>query len=236
METEIAVDEEAGKLFCIGDIHGCNENLKALMEVIPVNYEQDTLVFLGDYINRGPDSAKVLDTLIEIQKKCQKTVFLKGNHEQVLLEYAESGDVDMVPTLRMMGVEATAASYGARVRSLQSLSCFPENHKKFLCSLQFAWGWGNYVFTHADITEELIASYSRGERPEGPDAQQEALLLGGRRFLEQDRHVEGITVVFGHSPFLTPLVVPHRICIDTGAVYGNRLTGLELPVRRFYHG
>lgn len=226
--------ENGGKIFCIGDIHGCLDRLNALIELLPVDREKDTVVFLGDYINKGPDSAKVVDALLNIEETHHRVIFLKGNHEQMLLEYAETSDVELVPSLRTMGIEATTASYGTRVQSLKGLSCFPESHRRFFYSLRFAWYWNNYLFTHADITDELLALYASGKEPDG-EVEDEAQLLCGRRFWERESHGSNVTVVFGHTPFLTPLVRPHQICIDTGAVYGNVLTGLELPRRRFYH-
>ncbi|WP_035274180.1 metallophosphoesterase [Desulfogranum japonicum] len=223
------------KVFCIGDIHGCFDRLKALFELLPVDRERDTLVFLGDYINRGPDSAKVLDFLLELEHTHAQVVFLRGNHEQALLEYAESADVELLPSLRVMGIEATIASYGAGMHTLQSLSCFPERHKAFLSSLLFAWFWNGYIFTHADISNALIERYVDGDEPDEASLQQEASLLSSRRFWEREEYSRDITVVFGHTPFLSPLVRPRQICIDTGAVYGNVLTALELPTRRFYH-
>lgn len=131
--TLTLMNDIGGKIFCIGDIHGCADRLTALMNLLPVDREKDTLVFLGDYINRGPDSAKVVDILLSIEKNYRRVIFLKGNHEQMLLEYARTSDIDLVPTLRMMGIEATTTSYGARVQSLQELSCFPQTHRDFSC-------------------------------------------------------------------------------------------------------
>ncbi|SDO56434.1 metallophosphoesterase [Desulforhopalus singaporensis] len=228
--------ESDEKVFCIGDIHGCFDRLTALIDLLPVDRTRDTLVFLGDYINRGPDSAKVVEKLLEIEETHHRVIFLKGNHEQMLLEYAETSDVELVPSLRMMGIEATAASYGARVQSLQKLSCFPERHQRFFHSLRFAWHWNGYIFTHADITDELIGKYAGGDTLAQHNVLEEAQLLCGRRFWERGSFINDVTVVFGHTPFLTPLVLPHQICIDTGAVYGNMLTAMELPGKRFYHG
>jgi serine/threonine protein phosphatase 1 len=223
------------RIFAVGDIHGCHAQLVTLLNRLPLNKERDTIIFLGDYINRGPDTKKVLDTLVEIQHAYAHPVFLKGNHEQALLAYAETGDVDIVPFLRVMGVEATAASYGARVRNLQNLACFPPAHQAFLKNLQFCHIVGDFLFTHADITDEQVLAAASGQPLTKPDLRLEAELLSSRRLAEQKKAIDGITIIFGHSPFQFPLVLPDRICIDTGAVYGNVLTAVELPRKQFYH-
>jgi serine/threonine protein phosphatase 1 len=224
-----------GKIFAIGDIHGCLQKLVALLARIPLDKDADTLVFLGDYINRGPDSRQVLDTLVEVKASYGHVVFLMGNHEQALLEYAATGDVETLPMLRAMGVEATLASYSASMRQLRDLACFPPAHRDFLYSLQFSYRVGKYFFTHADMDEEKLILAKSG--PDALAAQRavEAGLLASRRLGQENVSSDGYTVVFGHLPFETPLVMADRIGIDTGAVYGNILTAVELPALRFFH-
>jgi serine/threonine protein phosphatase 1 len=223
------------KIFAIGDIHGCNNKLSSLLGRLPVDNDEDIIVFLGDYINRGPDSRKVLDTLLHIRATCNQVVFLKGNHEQALLDYAATGDVETLHMLRTMGVEATAASYGSSVRMIRDLSCMPPEHQDFLQTLKFSFVAGNYLFTHADIDEEKLALAKT--RTDAPQSQRyaEASLLASRRLAREDFCLTGQIIVFGHVPFETPLVMTDRIGIDTGAVYGNFLTAVELPDLRFYH-
>jgi serine/threonine protein phosphatase 1 len=225
----------ARKIFAIGDIHGCNTKLVALLKRIPMDKDSDLLVFLGDYINRGPDSRKVLDTLLHVKATYDHAVFLKGNHEQVLLDYAATGDVETLHLLRTMGVEATAASYGSSVRRIRDLSCMPPEHQDFLQTLEFSFVAGNYLFTHADIDEEKLALAKT--RTDAFESQRyaEASLLASRRLAREDICFTGHIIVFGHLPFETPLVMADRIGIDTGAVYGNFLTAVELPDLCFHH-
>ncbi len=225
----------ANKIFAIGDIHGCHSKLVRLLDRIPFDKDHDTLVLMGDYINRGPDSRKVLDTLLEVQATYAHTVFLKGNHEQMVLEYAATGDVETLRILRNMGVESTVESYGATVRQLRDLAFFPPEHRTFLQTLEFLYISDKYLFTHADINEEMIAlaKYEDGSCASGHQA--ELGLLSSRRLSEEKSRIAEYIVVFGHSPFETPLVMHDRICIDTGAVYGNVLTAVELPKLHFYH-
>ncbi len=226
---------DKAKIFAVGDIHGSHEKLVSLIQRLQIDKDRDSLVFLGDYINRGPDSRQVIDTLLEIQQNFVNSVFLKGNHEQALLTYAETGDVDLVPFLRVMGIEATASSYEARVRNLRDLACFPESHREFLTNLQFCHIIGSYVFTHADLPDTLLGDVLHGKPLNFSDKLQEGELLSSRRLVEDETGISDITVIFGHSPFELPLVLHDRICIDTGAVYDNILTAIELPKHQFIH-
>jgi serine/threonine protein phosphatase 1 len=225
----------AQKIFAIGDIHGCNKKLVALLERIPADKNTDLLVFMGDYINRGPDSRRVLDTLLHVKATYDHVVFLMGNHEQLLLDYAETGDVETLHMLRTMGVEATVTSYGSSMRRLRDLSCMPWEHQEFLQTLEFSFVAGRYLFTHADMDEEKLALAKT--RSDSLESQRytEASLLASRRLAREDICLMGHIVVFGHLPFENPLVMTDRIGIDTGAVYGNYLTAVELPDLRFYH-
>jgi serine/threonine protein phosphatase 1 len=223
------------KIFAVGDIHGCYDKLTTLLGRIPFDRDRDTLIFLGDYINRGPDSRKVLDHLIRLKKECRNVVYLVGNHEHTLLEYSVTGDMESLKALRMMGLEATLQSYGSSIRHLPGLACFPEEHRDFLRSLDFAFIDGRNIFTHADISRksiELCPGEGRCARHDHPD---EAALLFSRRLVRKEAETYGYTIIFGHSPVVFPLVLPNRIGIDTGAVYGNVLTAFELPGNCFHH-
>ncbi len=223
------------KIFAIGDVHGCARQLAALLGRVPFDRERDTLIFLGDYINRGPDTKGVLDLLLELQKSCADIHFLKGNHEQELLEYSATGHVASLRALREMGVEATVESYGARVNSLIGLDCFPPEHREFLHTLKFFHQQGNYLFIHADINEDLLHCPLEESADRMQRHVMETGLLSSRRLAQDQATAIDAIIVFGHVPFASPLVLNDRICIDTGAVYGNMLTAVELPALRFFH-
>ena len=232
----------SSKIFAVGDIHGCSENLAALLSRLPMDLERDTIVFLGDYINRGPDTRGVLDLLLRVRDTYAKTVFLRGNHEQSLLEYVATCDVETLRVLRMMGVEATLASYGATARDLPGLAFMPLEHREFLYDLELTHVEGRYRFLHADADEAAIAverGLAEGEDLEPLDGEQHAAsldrMLSSRRLMREEADTGGYVEIFGHASFETPLVMPDRICVDTGAVYGNMLTALELPAVRFHH-
>ncbi len=213
------------RIFAVGDIHGCLQQLESLMDRLPIHPEEDLLVFVGDYINRGPQSREVIDFLLELRTRVADTVFLMGNHEFALLQYASTCDLEYLKILRVMGVEATLKSYGdSPVSSLCGLSFLPDEHRIFLKGLLPYYETSGYLFTHAGILPEEDYRTAPLDR----------LLFVRDVFLNDDQAIEPV-VVFGHTPFETPFVAPGKIGIDTGAVYGNMLTAVELPRLRFYH-
>ncbi len=223
------------KIFAIGDIHGCADQLASLLGRIPYDKQRDTLIFLGDYINRGPDTKGVLDILLELKESCADIHFLKGNHEQELLEYSATGHMDALRVLRGMGVEATVESYGSRAHSLAGLGCFPLEHREFLRTLKFFHLQDDYLFIHADINKEMLSCPLKESEGRVQRYNMEIGLLSSRRLVQEATTAIDTVIVFGHVPFASPLVLADRIGIDTGAVYGNMLTAVELPALRFFH-
>lgn len=223
------------KIFAIGDIHGCAQRLATLIDRIPYDRKRDTLIFLGDYVNRGPDTKGVLDILLELKESCADIHFLKGNHEQELLEYSATGHVESLRALRGMGVEATVESYGARVHSFAGLGCFPPEHREFLHTLKFFHLQDDYLFIHADINEELLRCPIKESEGRMQRYVMETGLLSSRRLAQEQTTGIDTVIVFGHIFFASPLVLADRIGIDTGAVYGNMLTAVELPKLCFFH-
>jgi serine/threonine protein phosphatase 1 len=220
-----ACHNEKRKIFAVGDIHGCYEKVVTLMKRLVFDARRDFLVFLGDYINRGPQSREVISFLLEMRQTCEHIVFLKGNHEHELLEYARTGDVVRLHGLRRMGVEETLKSYGnSPVSTLRDLSFLPPEHRQFIEQLEPYFQMDGYLFVHAGVAP--------GEDVERCSIETMVNVRGP--FLECRKTMES-KIVFGHTPFETPLVTPHKIGIDTGAAYGNLLTAVELPRLRFYH-
>ncbi|MBU0676009.1 MAG: serine/threonine protein phosphatase [Proteobacteria bacterium] len=213
------------KIFAIGDIHGCLDKLQNLLARLPYDSTCDRLVFLGDYINRGPDTAGVLDRLVELKNQNPRVVALMGNHEYLLLEYHRTGDPALLPYLRKMSIDATLKSYGIHTAfSLQSLNFLPESHLAFLYNLRLYWETDEYIFVHAGMEADL------------PLPEQDATSFCEARdsFISSDRDF-GKKVIFGHTEFEMPLVTATKIGIDTGAIHGNFLTAVELPGNTFYH-
>ncbi len=214
-----------GKIFAIGDIHGCADKLRTLLARLPFDAGCDTLVTLGDYFDRGPGAREVLDQLCRLRAEGVRFVAIMGNHEYLLLEYHRSKDPALLPYLRRLGLEKTLESYGgASLAVLGDLSFLPAEHRAFLDSLLPYWETEEYIFVHAGLrfdqplNEQDISDLCEVREP----------------FLSEERDY-GKRIIFGHTPFATPLITPNKIGIDTGAAYGNLLTAVELPSLRFYH-
>ncbi|GAB4334030.1 MAG: metallophosphoesterase family protein [Desulfobulbaceae bacterium] len=213
------------KIFAIGDIHGCFDRLRRLMEILPYDRERDLLIFLGDYIDRGAKSREVISYLCELRRNGAHLVTLMGNHEYLLEEYRQRPDPGMIPLLRKLQVELTLASYGLRDMSrLYQLAGLPEEHRRFFSELLPYYETDTHIFVHGGLYPGIPVEQ------QGPESLTEI-----RDVFLFSHHDFGKTVVFGHTPFLTPLVTRTKIGIDTGAVYGNMLTAVELPARVFYH-
>ncbi len=216
---------EPGRIFAVGDVHGCADRLNRLLERLPIDPKRDTMVFLGDMIDRGPASREVIETLCRLRREGVSVVGLLGNHEYLLLEYQRTGEEAILPYLWANGIEATLESYGAASqRGLADLSFMPQEHRDFLHSLLPYWETDEFIFVHAGIIPGLPL----------PAHDLPTLCEKRGEFLTTEVPLSK-RVVFGHTPFATPLLTPTRIGIDTGAVYGNLLTAVELPAVRFYH-
>lgn len=206
-----------GRLFAVGDIHGCPDEVAAMLKAIAPR-RGDTVVFIGDYVDRGPSAKDVVDQLLELENTGCKPVFLKGNHEDMMLSFLGlpglHGD-----SFLMNGGAITLASYGIkRPDDLDCLDQFiPEQHLEFYRGLEVSYLRPPYLFVHA------------GVMPLRPLEEQdvEDLLWIRHEFISQP-HDLGQTVVFGHTPMRSLMMdLPYKIGIDTGLVYGNKLTCVE---------
>jgi len=208
------------KIFAIGDIHGCFDKLRELMAKINIDRDNDTLLFLGDYIDRGPGSFDVVEYLIDLKKHFQKIMFLKGNHEEMLEKYLAGKD--RISYL-INGGQPTLESYMERRRTAGSPP-IPQEHLDFFESLSLYYQTDDFIFVHAGLRKNVPF-----------EKQDPADLLWIREDFVTSDFDFGKRVVFGHTPFAEPLVEPNKIGIDTGAVYGNKLTCIELPALLFYN-
>ena len=210
------------RAYAVGDIHGQAGLLRTLQGMIDADIAASppakiVEIYLGDYIDRGPESAAVIEALT--QPRPHRTVFLRGNHEDYLDLFLAGRDV-LSPWLKRGGL-ATLASYGIdpRFKANQAprrralVSAMPGPHRAFIASLKLGYRLGDVFFVHAGI------------RPGVPIERQERddLLTIRRAFLEGDP-VLPVRVVHGHTPQREPQVTPYRIGIDTGAFATGRLT------------
>ena len=207
------------RIFAIGDIHGCFDKLIALMGIIDVDLASDTLVFIGDYIDRGAQSKEVVEYLVNLSGQAGRAVFLKGNHEWMLEQYLDGTNQF---GFLVNGGLATLESY-SNGGFPDETNVMPVTHLDFLSRLRIYYETDQYIFVHA------------GLKPGVPLEEQNEwdMLWIREEFIYSDFDF-GKRVIFGHTPFQDPVIFDNKIGIDTGAVYGNRLTCVELPAERFY--
>ena len=204
------------RLIAIGDIHGCRKALETLLEAIEPTAE-DTIVTLGDYIDRGPDSRGVIDVLLDLGDRTQ-LVGVLGNHEEMMLEVLHHGGSHHT-WLRYGGVE-TLESYGFD----GDLNFLPPEHQQFLDSLGDFYSVDDYFFTHA--------AYD----PEVPLDEQEIEMLRWYSLTNgiPPQHQSGKTAVVGHTANRDGEVMDsgHLICLDTYCYGGGWLTAMEMNTRQ----
>jgi calcineurin-like phosphoesterase family protein len=203
-----------GRLFAIGDIHGCVDELTAMLNAIAPS-RGDTVVFVGDYIDRGPSARDVIQVLLEYRRGGAECVFLKGNHEDMMLSflglpghYGES--------FLFNGGAPTLESYGVP-EGEPPLERIPAEHVDFLKSLATSYLHPPYLFVHAGIS---------------PLRQLEEQSVEDMLWIRQEfifnPHQLAATVVFGHTPMRAVMVdLPYKLGIDTGLVYGGKLSCVE---------
>lgn len=204
----------ARKIFAIGDVHGCARELAELLAMLPIEPDS-TAVFLGDYLDRGPDSKGVIDLILDLRKRCQ-VIALKGNHEDMALEFLDRPDSIGAALFILNGGSATLASYSDG----QGGYAIPESHRAFLRELRLCWESENHFFVHAGVPDAPLKELD-------PEAEAELMLWIRAPFLRNQRRWEKI-VVHGHTPVEAPEIKPNRINLDTGCVYGNRLTAMDV--------
>jgi serine/threonine protein phosphatase 1 len=213
--------DENERIYAIGDIHGCLNHLMNLLELVNPDLNRHKLVFIGDYLDRGPDSAKVVDFIINLKKKYNPAniICLMGNHERMFLDFLQ-GTEEIFFLLN--GGTSTAVSYwGKHWESQQRF--LPIGHNDFFRTLLPFYETEDYIFVHGGLRPGLPLA-----------AQQEKDLLWIRQEFILSEFDFGRRVIFGHTPVRTPLVLPNKIGIDTGAVYGNKLTCIQLPQEKFF--
>lgn len=206
-------------IFAIGDIHGCLAKLRALIGKIPIDFTRDTLLFIGDYIDRGPHSVEVVDYLINFKKRHPGVIFLKGNHEDMLEKYLNGTDRF---TYLLNGGQRTLDSYLNQSTKSDAFP-IPAHHKDFYRSLKLYYETDKYIFVHAGMRPKVQLEFQENED-----------LLWIRDKFIYTKYNFGKRVIFGHTPLSKPLVESNKIGIDTGAVYGNVLTCVRLPGLEFF--
>jgi len=204
-----------GRTLAIGDVHGCDVALSQLLEMLaPTN--NDTVVVLGDIVDRGPGSRQVIETLIELAGSCH-LVFLLGNHEEMMLDAIQAGADDS--SWLMFGGGNTLDSYGGLVENI------PREHLDFLTSGKDWWETDADILVHAGVDPDLPLQSQTGH------ALRWQHLTGFER-----PHQSGKRVICGHTPLQSgaPWVGPGWVGIDTFCCGGLYLTGLDLRSELVY--
>lgn len=232
------------KIFAIGDIHGCYTELMLLMKKLPLDPENDKVIFLGDYIDRGPDSNKVVAQLIEWKKKYPHWVFLSGNHEDIFYDWlARAGAIYGLSNWFNNGGKITYESYGGHFGKetddefeMPRPPEFPKEHLDFLLKeLPYLHEEEDYVFVHAGLVP--------GASIEESKKHYKTLLWARDGFIDSDYNW-GKKVIFGHSPayekrwgtFGQPIIMKNKIGIDGSCcpVACKNMIAVELPAEKFY--
>ncbi len=227
MERYREINDDPGRIFAFGDIHGCTEELALMIKFLEESEglsRSDTPIFIGDYIDRGPDSKGVIDYLLTLRVKYPQAIFLRGNHEEMLAGYLGFGGGDL-PRLFNEGRELLP-SYGLKVGAgpEEVLAALPSSHVSFLLSLERYVFWSQFCFVHAGLNP-LRALHNQ---------------LDSDIYWIRDEFVMNIhrfekTVVFGHTPYKDVFMnLPYKVGIDTGLAFGNMLTVLDVRGSRLF--
>lgn len=213
----------------IGDIHGCLLSLERLVSRLPRNEE---LIFLGDYVDRGSCSAQVLDYLLELERN-RSCRFLKGNHEQMMMDAIHHEE--RIQTWLTNGGRETLLSFWQEPadwmrlpRREPPLARFVSFHERLLLYHEDEYA----IYVHAGL-DPSIADIR--------DQKTHTLLWERERFIRNPERWQGKPVVFGHTP-TRRMGIPadgifkkgKLVGVDTGCVYGGRLTGYDTATGRVY--
>jgi serine/threonine protein phosphatase 1 len=230
-EAVSLVAPDGQRVYAIGDIHGCSALLDRMHALIRADLSaspiaEPGIIYLGDYCDRGPDSAGVYQRLADPAPDLPPAIALKGNHEEMFEQFIQKPEV--FSAWRELGGLETLASYGVDPKLVLMkrdftaardvlLQRMPDRQRDFIASLATSFEWGPYYFCHA------------GVRPGVPLARQaQADLLWIRHEFLNFPHDHGRRIVHGHTPCERPEVLPNRINVDTGAYATGRLTAVVL--------
>ena len=217
------------RVYAIGDIHGCADQMDRLLAAIEDDAKgyagEKHLVFLGDYVDRGPDSKGVVERLLAPRDGFTQ-YFLRGNHDQVVLDFLD--DASVYRSWRGFGAPETLMSYGVlpprfddeeayrKVRE-EFAAALPASHLTFFRDLQYSARIGDYFFVHAGVRPGVDLDLQT----------KEDMLWIRDEFLLSNGNF-GAVVVHGHTPSERPVRRANRIGVDTGAYATGRLTAAVL--------
>ncbi len=205
----------SGRTLAIGDIHGCGVALDVLLSKMELTPD-DTLVVLGDVVDRGPSTREVIDRLFETRQICN-VIFIKGNHEEMMLNAVETGE--RIEDWKQFGGEETLQSYGGDIEKI------PQEHLNFLeAGLDF-WQTDSDIFVHANLEPDISL-----------DEQTSEWLRWTRLTGFEKPHPSGKRVICGHSSQFSgvPAILEGWVCIDTWVYGAGALTCLDVATGELY--
>lgn len=220
---------EGVRIFAISDIHGCSHLLQPMLRVIDADVAHSRPrhaieVFMGDYIDRGPDTRSTLDILVERSRR-GNAVFLKGNHEAFLVRVFE--DPSLFEDWIHIGGAQTLMSYGLAPPDLKRddpasilrdlIRAMPGEHLEFLDDLRLSYTCGDFFFVHAGVRPGIALA-----------EQSESDLLWIREEFLRSQEQFSKYIVHGHTPVRTAEILANRVNIDTGAYAAGNLTLMSI--------
>lgn len=208
-------------MFVVGDIHGCAEELKELLARLPLTPESQ-IVFLGDYIDRGPNSKAVIDIILNLQQT-HSVITLLGNHEAMFLEFYKDPSSSLAGFFILNGGSSTLASY---VNEETNEVLIPDHHMEFFKALKPYHETEKYFFVHAGVPEISLNDVKK------MDHLNEMLWI--REPFLSSRYTWSKKIIHGHTPSAQVEKTKHRINLDTGCVYRGYLSAIELPSEKIY--
>ena len=230
VDLEKAHAPEGMRLYAIGDIHGCLDQLDEMHRLIAEEIARDKpedwrIIHLGDFIDRGPDSRGVLSRLVAARARDPRNIVLLGNHDAGLLDFLA------IPTPHSLfaryGGDATSASYGVELRVEDDVAlrrthsalrrAIPRSQLEMLETAATSVSFGDFFFCHAGIKPGVPLEHQRRDE----------LIWIRDEFLE-DTHLHPKVVVHGHTPVEQPEFRRNRVNIDTGCYRTGMLTGLVI--------
>jgi len=212
------------QVFAIGDIRGCKNLLEKIHKKSEKIEGNKILIYLGDYLDRGYKVTETIDTIINFKPKDFKRVFIRGNHEQMLLDFVNDKPESLTMWL-YNGGDKTLKSYcgkkisddlsnsSSRKRQIREkfIKSLPKEHLHFYNNLQFSYTWKDYFFVHAGIDPS---------RPLSKQRKTDMIWTRTSKFLASNQPFEKM-IVHGHTPNKNVEKKLNRINLDTGAVYSE---------------
>lgn len=221
------------RIYAIGDVHGCIIELRQMIANIDAEQtifpsKNNKIIFLGDYVDRGPANREVVDYLIELKASDRDIVFLKGNHDQKVLLFLKNPKQTGKDFLKWGG-DATLRDYGVNINDYENIKdaayafsqSLPHSHKEFFKGLEYSYSIDDYFFCHAGVRPGVLLSKQS----------KHDLCWIRTEFLFHEEPFEKV-IIHGHTITDEPEVKQNRINVDTCCYDSGRLTAVVLDGKK----